>query len=110
ATAVNRPWLRRGLRTLATAAAMIFLMCVNVVAVLLALRLNSNALAFEFLTTALGGLSILVGATGATMPIWGPQIDRMIAYRRLYPLWLAVHRAFPQLILDPPRWPWLDRW
>ena len=59
---------------------------------------------------------LIAGATGlmvigSTMPAWGPRIGlsalwrwgrRYRAYRRLYPLWLALYRSNPDIALIPP--------
>ena len=51
------------------------------------------------------------GLTGTTMPAWGPHagipalvdwLHRYRSLRRLYPLWLALYQASPQIALFPP--------
>ncbi len=54
---------------------------------------------------------VLLTVGGSTMPAWGPRVgvpwlyQRFSAYRslaRLYPLWLALYRATPEIALLPP--------
>ena len=54
---------------------------------------------------------VLLTVGGSTMPAWGPRVGvpwlyrRVAAYRsllRLYPLWLALYRATPEIALLPP--------
>jgi hypothetical protein len=48
---------------------------------------------------------------GATCSAWLPGVVARLRdhrrYRLLYPLWHALHDAFPELALDPPPPPWL---
>jgi hypothetical protein len=62
--------------------------------------------AFAVLLPALAALII---AVGATIPAWGPILDtpgqwwsQLRTYRRLRPLWAALHQAMPQLELPLP--------
>lgn len=59
-----------------------------------------------------------LGLVGLTVPAWGPRLglgaimDRVHlyrSYRRLYPLWHAVSRAFPAITLFPPASPLVER-
>lgn len=38
---------------------------------------------------------------GFTIPSWGPWLQRLRTYHRLYPLWLLLSRATPEIALDP---------
>jgi hypothetical protein len=62
--------------------------------------------AFAVLLPTLAALTI---AVGATLPAWGPILDTpgqwwwyLRTYRRLRPLWAAMHQAMPQLALPLP--------
>jgi hypothetical protein len=44
------------------------------------------------------------------LPLWGPRWERIRAYRCLGPLWLALSRANPEVMLEPPRLRLLDAW
>jgi hypothetical protein len=66
---------------------------------------------------ALLAVAITLLVVGSTMPAWGPRLGlgtalrwrrRYRAYRRIYPLWLALCRATPEIALDPPRSPVAD--
>jgi hypothetical protein len=61
----------------------------------------------QVLLASAAGLIVI----GSTMPAWGPRVGlprlwRWIAqygaYRRLYPLWLALCRSSPEIALVPP--------
>ena len=65
----------------------------------------------DMVTTVLvaGGTSLMI--MGSTMPAWGPVvgisaaahwIDRYRTLRQLYPLWVALYRASPDIALSPP--------
>lgn len=60
-------------------------------------------------------LCAVLAAVGTTLPRWGPwcsripsQISSLRTYRRLAPLWSAVHAACPERVLVRPRHPWID--
>jgi hypothetical protein len=65
----------------------------------------------EAITQVLLASAIAFIVIGSTMPAWGPRvglpalwrwIGRYRAYRRLYPLWLALCRSTPEIALIPP--------
>lgn len=58
-----------------------------------------------------GALILMI--SGSTLPTWGRYIGAerparwLVSYRthrQLYPLWHAISCAFPQVVLNPPRW------
>ncbi|QEU89962.1 hypothetical protein CP970_02725 [Streptomyces kanamyceticus] len=56
-----------------------------------------------------GDIGAALKVFGWTVPAWGPSLGRAArwigkyrAYRRLRPLWLALSRAVPDIVLDPP--------
>jgi hypothetical protein len=105
---VDRRWLRRGLRTLGVANLITIGNGVAYGVFLVGLRFSVRIMVAEQLWVALASLGVLTAAVGATMPVWGPWLDRLKAYRRLYPLWLALSQANPDILLDPPGR--VDRW
>lgn len=107
---VDRVWLRRGLRTIAAAA----------IAGLGYGPIKVITLVWDLVgTSPLGTVNNVVApmcasvsawlfSLGFTMPAWGVGFDRArerarnyIAYRRLHPLWVALTRAFPEVVLFP---------
>ncbi|WP_438486766.1 MAB_1171c family putative transporter [Streptomyces sp. S186] len=56
-----------------------------------------------------GDIGTVLKVFGWTVPAWGPSLGRgsrwcakYRAYLRLRPLWLALYRAVPDIVLDPP--------
>jgi uncharacterized protein DUF6545 len=104
-----RPWLRRSLRVVTVAAALLFLYCaartVNIVSPLLGLDLGNWAV----LATLFSSAGILTMSIGVTMPSWGEHVSRWAAwartyrsYRALRPLWDVLYATFPDIALEPP--------
>jgi hypothetical protein len=112
ASIVDRRWLRCGLRLLAVNSAINLLFCACVAVLLVAARLDLTAVgaAVQRVEPLVGSTGILISAVGTMMPALGPRLDRIVAYHRLHPLWLAIYRTVPELVLAPPRWPRADRW
>jgi hypothetical protein len=105
---VDRRWLRRGLRVMAVGSMLLSVCCVASLVFVAALRLDFAVVTgAERAAILLGGVAVSVGIVGATMPVWGPKLHRLRAYRQLRPLWLALSQAAPEVVLDPPnsrRW------
>ncbi|MFD8373565.1 MAB_1171c family putative transporter [Streptomyces sp. NPDC059688] len=110
-TMVDRPWLRGGLRVI-TAGAVTGLGYCLPKAVSLAwdvagdspLDSMSSVVAPMFASAAAALFAI-----GFTMPVWGvgmsttaSWISGYLAFQRRYPLWQAITRAFPEIVLVPP--------
>ncbi|GIE94135.1 MAB_1171c family putative transporter [Paractinoplanes rishiriensis] len=115
ARVLDRRWLRRAMRTLATAATLLLVYTVAMAGYFLSPRpaladLGLAELGLAELGLAAAGLGAVTCATGVGLPVLGPRWDRMRAYRRLRHLWQALGRAVPDVVLDPPRLPWLDAW
>ncbi|KAA2253901.1 hypothetical protein F0L68_32030 [Solihabitans fulvus] len=60
------------------------------------------------LSTVLGAGCLVLGATGLTVTAWGPRLGRGVrwlrayrGYRRIGPLWSALHAAVPEIALAP---------
>jgi hypothetical protein len=107
---VDRRWLRRCLRLLTVSGIINCVSCASLVVFISGLRVGLDLEAAQRAHTALAGLGVTVGAVGATLPKLGPRLDRLVACHRLHPLWLALYRANPDVVLDPPRLMWIDRW
>ncbi|MFE0171376.1 MAB_1171c family putative transporter [Streptomyces sp. NPDC059002] len=105
----QRPWLRWGMRAAMLGALLSVLHC--------------GIRCWEITGTLSGrGMNVLhspdwltgdIGAAlkvfGWTVPAWGPSlslaarwIGKYRSYRRLRPLWVALSRAVPDIVLDPP--------
>jgi hypothetical protein len=110
AKVVDRRWLRRGLRIMALDALLNVACGVCVALFIGALRFGVTITAAQRAETVFGSLGMFVGAIGITIPAWGPRVDRIMSYRRLYPLWLALSRAVPEVVLDPPHSARADPW
>jgi hypothetical protein len=108
----TRPLLRLGLRLMAAGAlvglAYVVIKFVNMAIWPLTGRVPGLAASVIVVTFS---LSILLMLVGATIPSWGPLLglDRLAnwaaalrAYRRLAPLWTALHRVNPTIALLPP--------
>jgi hypothetical protein len=78
--------------------------------VVVGLRFSVRITAAELAWPALSSLGVLAAVIGATVPMWGPWLDCLRAYRRLHPLWLALSRAHPEIVLHPPGSIRLDPW
>jgi hypothetical protein len=108
ASFADRRWLRRGLRLLAISAAVSAVSYVTCVIMLLGLRVSAPIPAAERIWAPLSGVGVLIAAVGGTVPVLGPRLDCLRAYHRLHPLWLALSRAHPDILLHQPG-P-MDRW
>lgn len=108
---VAGPWLRRGLRVI-TAGALAGLGYSLPKAVSLVWDLL-GAFPFDSVNTVVAPMAASVSAAlfaiGFTMPVWGVRISaaaawihRYRAFRRRQPLWGAITRAFPEIVLVPP--------
>jgi hypothetical protein len=109
----ERPVLRLGLRL--TAAGGLFGLCyiVNEGLYIATRRLGLGypLRDHETVTQLLLAIAAALIVIGSTIPAWGPRIGllrlwrwigRHRAYRRLYPLWLALYRSSPGIALIPP--------
>jgi hypothetical protein len=110
AKAVNRPWLRRGLRVVAVGAVFGLGYGVPKVASLTWDMFGTSPLHFISVHVApmFASVAAWLFAAGFTMPAWGVGLDnarerltQYRAYRRLHPLWKALTRAFPEVVLFP---------
>ncbi|MEU7156087.1 MAB_1171c family putative transporter [Streptomyces chrestomyceticus] len=114
--AVNKPWLRRGLRVVAVGA--VFGLG-YAVPKLVSLRWESHLadIVNSYVAPMLASISAGLFAVGFTMPAWGVGLDRARqfkadarAYRTLHPLWSAVAEAFPQIVLIQVPSPRMEHW
>lgn len=117
--APGRPWLARGLLWTARGATFALLYCalkvVAVVGIARGARTQDLSTIWAPLCATVGALLI---AAGLSLPGWGPgtaeAARRVLAFRRLYPLWRLLTDAVPPVVLDPAtswwRLPWAGRW
>ncbi|WP_260609839.1 MAB_1171c family putative transporter [Streptomyces sp. WAC06614] len=109
----NRQWLAVGMRTVTLGASMILVYCITRSIQIAGTRLDFDGAALDPIQWTCGSVGALLQVTGWTIPAWGIRITRargwLHSYRaclRLRPLWRALHRAAPDIALDPPRsWP-----
>lgn len=101
AAMADRRWLRRGLRITTVAQMNIVLYCMVMMTTILSGRFDVVPRPPDGSEYLAASMAILVGATGLTMPVWGPRLDRARDFRRLQPLWRALTRAAPEIVLEP---------
>lgn len=107
----SRPFLRLGLRLVTVGAALAVAYCVEKAGYVAARRFGVELFpaavqeSFSSILAVPGALLMLVGFT---IPSWGPRVAAMPTslrryrtYRRLGPLWRLLHRATPEIALDP---------
>ncbi|MFJ6719099.1 MULTISPECIES: MAB_1171c family putative transporter [unclassified Streptomyces] len=106
----NRQWLAAGMRTVTVGATLILVYCVTRGIQIAGTRLHFDGAGLDPVQWACGSVGALLQITGWTIPAWGIRLTRARAwgrsyraYRRLRPLWAALHRASPDIALDPPR-------
>ncbi|WP_432093344.1 MAB_1171c family putative transporter [Streptomyces sp. bgisy100] len=114
AAVVDRVWLRRGLKTIAAGAiAGLGYGPIKIVTLVWDLVGTSPLDEVNNVVAPMSAsVSAWLFAAGFTMPAWGVGLDRARervsqyrAYRRLQPLWSALTRAFPEVILFPDLYP-----
>jgi hypothetical protein len=111
----GQPWLKLGLRLIAFGATCGMGVSITRILAVVARWFDAN---WDYLNSrasvvcALAGLT--VGAFGFALPAWGDRLTRVYgwanrvrAYRQLYPLWDAMRRAIPAIVLPAPI-PWWD--
>ncbi|MBV9845274.1 MAG: hypothetical protein JOZ47_09415 [Kutzneria sp.] len=102
--AVASPWLRRGLSLAGTGAALGLVYCAARYADVVLVRFGLDAASWEVLARLGAGVGAILNTIGWTIPSWGPAlgwVGRWRHYRRLYPLWAALYRVTPAIVLDP---------
>jgi hypothetical protein len=108
---VDRHWLRRGLRLMAASCILAIASCLPSLAAVVALRLDIAVLdGAQSMSALFGAGAVSVFFVGATMPVWGPKLRRLRAYRQLRLLWLALSQAAPEVVLHTPHPRRLGRW
>lgn len=98
---VVRPWLRRGLRLVGVGTMANVWYAVAGVVFIVGQRAGVEIPLAQRAMMATATLGVLIDTVGVTMPAWGPRLDRLRSYRRLHPLWYALSRAAPEVVLDP---------
>jgi uncharacterized protein DUF6545 len=107
---VDRHWLRSGLLTLAGGSIMFLVYLLAMTVYIVALRFGLRLTAVHDGSIAVAAVSTVIIGAGITVPVLGPRWDRMLAYRRLEPLWLALRRAAPDVVLEIPWSTRVDAW
>jgi hypothetical protein len=108
---VDRHWLRRGLRLMAASTMLAIGSCLASLIALVVLRLDLAVLdGAQAMAALIGASAVSVFFVGSTMPVWGPKLHRLQAYRQLRPLWLALSQAVPEVVLHASHPRRLDRW
>ncbi|MGW1895100.1 MAB_1171c family putative transporter [Streptomyces sp. NPDC002004] len=110
-TIVDKPWLRRGLRTVAAAAIAGFGYCLPKLVSLLWGMVGHSPLDHvnSVVAPMFASVSAALFAIGFTMPAWGVAVSRARTwvsdyrtFRRRHPLWQAITDAFPDVVLVAP--------
>jgi hypothetical protein len=107
---VDRHWMRRALLTLTAGFLTFLIYCLAMTGYFLALRFGGTLRALHDGAVFAAAIAAMVCGAGIAIPVLGPRWDRMQAYRRLEPLWRAVRRAAPHVVLEPPRSIRMDAW
>ncbi|MCZ4122668.1 MAB_1171c family putative transporter [Streptomyces sp. H39-S7] len=117
AKVAGRPWLVRGLHLTAVGAAITLGYCLTrgiyVIARNMGIRLDllaDSSSAFAALGGALVSLGLVLPALGPRLSATARWFGHLRAYHQLFPLWLAVYDAMPDIALDPPKHPKRARW
>ncbi|MEU7905252.1 MAB_1171c family putative transporter [Actinoplanes sp. NPDC049118] len=118
APVAGAPWLRRGLRIFGIGAICGLIYAAARITDVIAGVVGWDPTRWENVARLGVGIGVIFTMTGLTIPGWGPYLSRVAewfgrqrAYRQLYPLWSALHRAVPGIALDPPpRFEWLYRY
>ncbi|MEL3944551.1 MULTISPECIES: MAB_1171c family putative transporter [Streptomyces] len=103
-------WVRRGLRTAAVGAGLDLVYSLGRFADVFLVHLGWDPSLWANTTRTSLTLGMALNTIGWTAPLWGQRLDSLRAwcadfrsYRRLRPLWYALHRAHPETSLhtDP---------
>jgi hypothetical protein len=104
----DKIWLRRALRFLTVGSVLLFLYCATRTVNMIGAAAGVNLHGWKIVPAVFSGLGIIVVSIGLTMPTWGPRlsdfglwIDNCLSYRALYPLWNAVCKESPEIVLEP---------
>ena len=110
-----RPRLRRGLRMATLGFYLIFCYCLVRFVGLFAHELHTDPSRWEVLVPVFSGTGVTLMLVGFLLPTLGASLqtarerhERRALYRRLDPLWRALHAAGATSTLDTPRPRWLD--
>lgn len=108
---VGEPWLRRGLRIVTVGAVAGLGYCLPKVISLIWDKLGISPLGFvnSVVAPMFASVAAALFAVGFTMPAWGVGLSRAMAwisdyrtFHRRYPLWQAITRTFPEVVLVAP--------
>lgn len=100
---VNRHWLNRSLALVTVAAVADLGYTVTRAVHVVALRYFDTFLEPVYQAGPAFAVVAVTGALAAwTMPVWGPRLDRVRAYRQLRPLWEAMVQVTPEVVFTGP--------
>jgi hypothetical protein len=116
AAVAGRPWLGRGLRLTVIGAGFAVGYCLCKGVYLLGRHLGQDLAVWNLAAPVSAVLGVPFLVVGLTIPAWGPRLTsprawlgRYRAHRRLYPLWVALWEAVPDIALVAPSGVWRDR-
>ncbi|OON74028.1 MAB_1171c family putative transporter [Streptomyces tsukubensis] len=102
-------WLRRGLRTAAAGAVVELVYPLGRFADVFLASHGWNSAQWAVVSRGSLTVGMVLNILGWTAPLWGARVSAALAwcrayrdYRRLRPLWCALHRAYPRILLQPP--------
>jgi hypothetical protein len=109
AKAAHRPWLRYGIWTVALGAALILIYCSARCIQIVGVMAGVNISPWNPVQWLAGDLGSLLELLGWTAPGWGPWLSarhqwvkKVHYYHRLRPLWVAMYKGAPEIVLHPP--------
>lgn len=106
---MSESWLRTGLRTTAIGALVSLVYVADRLIDVSVAHFGVSLAAWDPLPEAAASVGAMLIMLGMTMHMWGPRITslakryrRLRAYRRIRPLWAALYRRDPGIVLDAP--------
>lgn len=103
-------WLRRSMLMVAAGALLILVYSVMRLAEVVGTNLGVDMTPWNPIQWLAGDVGSLLELLGLTAPGWGPVLSatrrwivNYVRYQRLRPLWVALHRATPEIALEAPR-------
>lgn len=103
-------WLRRSMLTVAAGALLILVYSVMRLAEVVGTNVGVDMTPWNPIEWLAGDVGSLLELLGLTAPGWGPVLSasrrwtvNYLRYQRLRPLWVALHRATPEIALESPR-------
>ncbi|MBC2876892.1 MULTISPECIES: MAB_1171c family putative transporter [Streptomyces] len=105
----QRSWLRRGMGAAMLGATLSLVHCALRCTEITGTLSGWDMTPLDTANWLTGDIGSALKVFGWTVPAWGPSLSRAVrwgtryrAYRRLRPLWIALYRTVPDIVLDPP--------